>query len=127
MFLIEKFLHFRGLHNTNWDKKLYLYLNVSNGVESTANYFICVFYVYIGSGYEDILLLESTISILSGETRVPVLLEIIDDVIVERLYEDIRINIAPSSGQQSLFKTGQIAEVTIRIRDNDSKLTIILR
>ena len=51
----------------------------------------------------------------------PVSLEIIDDVIVEELYETIRINIAPTDGQQSLFSTGQYGTVTINIRDNDSK------
>ena len=73
------------------------------------------------SDSDDIHLLESVISIPSGAKRVPVSLEIIDDVIVEELYETIRINIAPTDGQQSLFSTGQNGTVKITIRDNDSK------
>ena len=56
----------------------------------------------------------------------PVPLEIIDDVIVEELYETIRINIAPSTGQQSLFSTGSIGTVVITIRDNDSKFRFMM-
>jgi hypothetical protein len=52
---------------------------------------------------------------------VPVSLEIIDDIIVEVLYETISINIAPTDGQQSLFSTGLHGTVKIDIRDNDSK------
>lgn len=56
-------------------------------------------------------------------TRVPVPLEIIDDVIVEELYESIRINIAPTDRQQSLFSTGTYGTVVVNIRDNDSMLS----
>lgn len=57
----------------------------------------------------------------------PVPLEIIDDIIVEELYETIRINIAPSIGQQSLFSTGTFGTVHITIRDNDSKFRFVVR
>ena len=86
---------------------------------------IYLLFYYIDAGInphsDDIRLLETTISIPSGATRVPVPLEIIDDVIVEELYELIQINVAPSSDQQALFATGAFATVQITIKDNDSK------
>ena len=98
---------------------MYLDLNVYTNI----NY--CISFTYCTeSGSDDIHLLESVISIPSGTTRVPVPLEIIDDVIVEELYETIRINIAPSNGQQLLFSTENFGRVLINIRDNDSKFNL---
>lgn len=92
------------------------------GDQICASGFVIIFYhSCTESDSDDIHLLESVISIPSGAKRVPVSLEIIDDIIVEELYETIRINIAPTDGQQSLFTTGQYGTVTINIRDNDSK------
>ena len=75
---------------------------------------------------DDIYLPESIISIPSGATRVPVPLEIIDDAIVEELYETIRINIAPFPEQQALFAM-EFTRLLITIKDNDSKFLLIMQ